>query len=66
LDYLDIAQCRLVGSSFGAGVATEVALSKPGLALSLLLCPPGGSLLAKLTDDLKNFFEAEKAIECHR
>ncbi|GAA4627719.1 alpha/beta hydrolase [Actinoallomurus vinaceus] len=61
LGYLDISRCHLVGASFGAGVATEVALLKPGLALSLLLCPPGGSLLAELTEDLKDFFEAEKS-----
>lgn len=61
LDHLGITRCHLVGASFGAGVASEVALSRPGLARSLLLCPPGGSLLAELTEDLKNFFAAEKS-----
>lgn len=61
LDHLDITRCHLVGASFGAGVATEVALARPDLVRSLLMCPPGGSLLAELTSDLKNFFDAEKA-----
>jgi pimeloyl-ACP methyl ester carboxylesterase len=61
LRHLDIRQCHLVGASFGAGVATEVALTRPDLVRSLLLCPPGGSLLAELTPDLKNFFDAEEA-----
>jgi pimeloyl-ACP methyl ester carboxylesterase len=56
-----ITRCHLVGSSFGAGVATEVALSVPELAESLLLCPPGGSLLAWLSDDLRRFFQTESA-----
>lgn len=57
LDHLGIGRCHLVGSSLGAGVATEVALSRPALARSLLLCPPGGSLLAELTDDLRGFID---------
>lgn len=61
LDHLDITRCHLVGASFGAGVATEVALTRPGLVRSLLMCPPGGSLLAELTPDLKDFFDKEKA-----
>ncbi len=36
-----------------------MALTEPELVESLLLCPPGGSLLATLTPDLKDFFEAE-------
>jgi pimeloyl-ACP methyl ester carboxylesterase len=42
------------------GRAAEVALTEPELVESLLLCPPGGSLLATLTPDLKDFFEAEE------
>lgn len=61
LSHLGITRCHLVGSSFGAGVACEVALTAPQLVQSLLLCPPGGSLLAALTDDLKAFFDAEKS-----
>ncbi|MEU4235706.1 alpha/beta hydrolase [Actinoplanes sp. NPDC026619] len=57
---LGIGRCHLVGSSFGAGVAVEVALTAPQLVQSLLLCPPGGSLLAELTDDLAAFFAAER------
>ncbi|MFG3419322.1 alpha/beta fold hydrolase [Micromonospora sp. NPDC048063] len=61
LSHLGIGRCHLVGSSFGAGVAFEVALTAPQLVQSLLLCPPGGSLLAELTDDLKAFFDTEKS-----
>src|SRR5262249_30877641 len=46
---------------FGAGVATEVALTRPDLVQSLLLCPPGGSLLAELTPDLQDFIDTERA-----
>ncbi|MGI5227703.1 alpha/beta fold hydrolase [Actinoallomurus sp. CA-142502] len=60
LEHLGITRCHLVAGSLGAGVATEAALSRPGLAVSLLLCPPGGSLLAESTEDLERFFEAEK------
>jgi 3-oxoadipate enol-lactonase len=61
LEQLAITRCHMVGSSFGAGVATEVALTRPELVRSLLLCPPGGSLLAELTPDLQHFFDAERA-----
>lgn len=61
LAHLGVARCHLVGASFGAGVAAEVAVVRPDLAQSLLLCPPGGSLLAELTPDLRRFFDAEKA-----
>ncbi|MDM4721966.1 alpha/beta hydrolase [Micromonospora sp. WMMA1363] len=61
LSHLGIGRCHLVGSSFGAGVAVEVALAAPQLVRSLLLCPPGGSLLAELTDDLKAFSDAEES-----
>ena len=61
LDHLDIAGCHVVGSSLGSGVAVEVALTRPDLVRSLLLCPPGGSLLASLTPDLRNFFDTEQA-----
>jgi 3-oxoadipate enol-lactonase len=60
LAHLGIGRCHLVGSSFGAGVAVEVTLTAPELVESLLLCPPGGSLLAELTDALKAFFDAER------
>jgi pimeloyl-ACP methyl ester carboxylesterase len=60
IEGLDITRCHLVGSSFGAGVATELALTRPGLVRSLVLCPPGGSLLAELTPALRSFFDTEK------
>ncbi len=44
LTHLDVARCHLVGASFGAGVAVEVALTSPELAESLVLVAPGGSL----------------------
>ncbi len=59
LDHLLIESCHLVGASFGAGVAVETALSRPAAVRSLLLCPPGGSLLAKLTPALRSFFDRE-------
>jgi 3-oxoadipate enol-lactonase len=59
LDHLEIPRCHLVGASFGAGVAVETALTHPARVRSLLLCPPGGSLLAELTPSLRSFFVAE-------
>ena len=61
LDELGIADCHLVGASFGAGVAVEVALTRPDQVRSLLLSAPGGSLIAELTPDLAEFVEAENA-----
>jgi pimeloyl-ACP methyl ester carboxylesterase len=61
MDQLGAAGCHLVGASLGAGVAVEVALMRPELVRSLLLCPPGGSLLAELTPDLQRFIDAEDA-----
>jgi pimeloyl-ACP methyl ester carboxylesterase len=58
---LDIQRCHLVGASYGAGVAVEVALTRPGLVGSLLLSAPGGSLIAEVTPDLRAFFDAEGA-----
>ncbi|MFC9918627.1 alpha/beta fold hydrolase [Agromyces binzhouensis] len=60
LRHLGIERCHLVGASFGAGVAVEVALTASELVESLLLCPPGGSLLATLTPDLRAFVDAEE------
>lgn len=59
LHHLGIERCHLVGASFGSGVAVEVALTAPVLVESLLLCPPGGSLLATMTPDLRRFIDAE-------
>ena len=59
LDELAVPACHLVGASFGAGVAVETALTRPDRVRSLLLAPPGGSLLAELTPALRSFFAAE-------
>jgi len=61
LDGLGITQCHLVGSSFGSGVAVGVALTRPGAVRSLLLTPPGGSLLTERTDDFAAFAARENA-----
>jgi pimeloyl-ACP methyl ester carboxylesterase len=58
---LDVQRCHLVGASFGAGVAVEVALTRPDLVASLLLAGPGGSLIAELTPDVRAFIDAERA-----
>lgn len=59
LTTLRIDRCHLVGASFGAGVAVETALTRPGLVASLFLSAPGGSLIAEATADLRAFFDAE-------
>lgn len=56
-----VSRCDVVGASFGAGVATELALTRPGLVRSLVLLAPGGSLIAEMTPDLRAFVEAERA-----
>lgn len=56
---LRIECCQLVGSSFGAGVAVEVALTRPEQVDSLLLSAPGGSLISEATPDLRAFIKAE-------
>lgn len=58
---LEVERCHLVGASFGAGVAVEVALSNPELVESLLLAAPGGALIAEATPDLRAFFDAERS-----
>ena len=60
LDVLAVDACHLVAASFGAGVAVEVALTRPDLVRSLVLAPPGGSLLTEATPDLRAFFAAER------
>lgn len=59
LDHLGVTSCHLVGSSLGAGVAVEVALTRPDLVRSLLLAPPGGTLLTERTPALAAFGAAE-------
>jgi 3-oxoadipate enol-lactonase len=61
LTELRVDRCHLVGASFGAGIAIEVALTRPELVASLLLAAPGGSLIAERTPDLDAFIEAERA-----
>jgi pimeloyl-ACP methyl ester carboxylesterase len=58
---LDLGACHLVGASFGAGVAVELALTDPDRVASLLLAAPGGSLIAQVTADLEAFIAAENA-----
>ncbi|PJJ57721.1 pimeloyl-ACP methyl ester carboxylesterase [Mumia flava] len=58
---LEVERADLVGCSYGAGVAVEAALAEPGRVASLLLCAPGGSLLAEETGQLAAFVAAEDA-----
>ena len=58
---IGIDRSHLVGASFGAAVAVEAMLTRPGQVASLLLGPPGGSLIAELTPDLRAFIETENA-----
>jgi len=58
---LGVGRCHLVGASFGAGVAVEVALTSPERVESLLLVAPGGSLIAEATPDLQAFSDAERS-----
>ena len=59
LDHVGVTDCHLVASSFGAGVAVEVALTRPDRVRSLLLAPPGGSLFAERTPAFAAFAAAE-------
>ena len=61
LDHEGIERVDVVGASFGAGVAVELALQRPSVVTSLLLAAPGGSLLAERTDDFAAFAAAENA-----
>lgn len=58
---LGIERCHLVGASFGAGVAVEVALTRPELVRSLLLSAPGGALIGEVTPELRAFIDAERS-----
>ena len=59
LEHLGVTSCHLVASSFGAGVAVEVALTRPDAVRSLLLAPPGGSLFTERTPAFAAFAAAE-------
>ncbi len=58
-DLLGVRSCHLVASSFGAGVAVEVALTRRDAVRSLLLAPPGGSLFTERTPAFAAFAAAE-------
>jgi len=60
LDHAGVDRCHLVGASFGAGIAVEAALVRPGLAASLVLSAPGGSLIAEATPQPREFSTAER------
>jgi 3-oxoadipate enol-lactonase len=59
LDALGIERTHVVAASFGAGVAVETALVRPGALASLLLIAPGGALIPARTEDLNTFIAAE-------
>lgn len=61
LSFLGVERCDLVGASFGAGVALEVALEAPSVVASLVLVAPGGSLVPAMTPGLRAFIDAENA-----
>jgi pimeloyl-ACP methyl ester carboxylesterase len=61
VDHLGLDRVHAVGCSFGAGVAVEVALERPGLVASLVLGAPGGALLTERTDELAAAWELEGA-----
>lgn len=56
---LGVERAHLIGCSFGAGVAVELALAHPDLVASLLLAAPGGSLMTEMSPELRHFFDAE-------
>ncbi|MDX6358138.1 MAG: hypothetical protein QOH37_1192 [Nocardioidaceae bacterium] len=58
---LGIERAHLVGCSFGAGVAVELALADPRLAASLLLVSPGGVLFTERMPELAAYVAAEDA-----
>lgn len=58
---LGIDRAHVVGASYGAGVAVEVALDDPERVASLLLVAPGGSLIPRMTEQLREFVVAENA-----
>lgn len=58
---LGIGRAHLVGCSFGAGVAVELALADPGLAASLFLVSPGGVLFTERMPELTAYVEEEDA-----
>lgn len=61
LAHAGVERAHVVGASFGAGVAVEIALTDPGRVSSLLLVAPGGSLIPEMTPQLRAFVDAENA-----
>lgn len=59
LDELLVGRAHLVGASMGAGIATEAALARPGLAASLTLVAPGGALLGDAPETFRPIWAAE-------
>src|SRR4029079_8993391 len=59
LDELLVGRAHLVGTSMGAGVAVEAALSRPDAVASLVLAAPGGALFAESPPELRPVWAAE-------
>ena len=59
LDELLLGRAHLVGTSMGAGVAVEAALSRPDAVASLVLAAPGGALFAESPPELRPIWAAE-------
>jgi 3-oxoadipate enol-lactonase len=59
LDELLVGRAHLVGTSMGAGVAVEAALSRPDAVASLVLAAPGGALFAASPPELRPIWAAE-------
>jgi pimeloyl-ACP methyl ester carboxylesterase len=59
MDAVGIARAHVVGASFGAGVAVEVALVAPDRVRSLVLVAPGGSLIDHPSSWLSAAWRAE-------
>jgi pyruvate dehydrogenase E2 component (dihydrolipoamide acetyltransferase) len=59
---LGVDKAHLVGHSLGAAVAMQLALGRPGLALSLILIAPAGLPGSDVSPDfLRDFAAAERA-----
>jgi 3-oxoadipate enol-lactonase len=61
LDELGVTRAHLVGASMGAGIVTEAALARTGLARSLVLVAPGGALYGDTPPELRPIWDAEIA-----
>jgi len=61
LDELGVTRAHLVGASMGAGIVTEAALVRAGVARSLVLVAPGGALYGETPPELRPIWDAEIA-----